>query len=72
MSLIVNIILLGPISNSHVNPAVTMGVLVRESGEDRSKGRILKNVGFAIIIMLSQIAGAALGALIVTIMRYSE
>jgi glycerol uptake facilitator-like aquaporin len=53
MSLIVNIILLGPISNSHVNPAVTMGVLVRELGEDRSKGRMLKNIGFAIIIMLS-------------------
>ena len=28
--LIVDIILIGPISNSHVNPAVTLGVLIRE------------------------------------------
>jgi glycerol uptake facilitator-like aquaporin len=53
MCLMVNIILLGPISNSHVNPAVTLGVLVREAGEDRSKGKMGKNVCFAVIIMLS-------------------
>ena len=70
--MIVNIILLGPISNSHVNPAVTIGVLVRESGEDRSKGKMLRNIVFALIIMLSQILGAILGAFIVSALRYSD
>ena len=72
LSLMVNIILLGPISNSHVNPAVTLGVLVREAGEERSKGKMAKNVVFAIMIMLSQILGAIVGAFVVALLRYSD
>jgi len=71
LSLIANIILLGPISNSHVNPAVTLGVLVREAGEERSKGKMGKNVAFAVMIMLSQILGATVGAFIVALLRYN-
>jgi len=70
-SLIVNIILLGPISNSHVNPAVTLGVLVREAGEARSRGKMGKNVAFAVMIMLSQILGATAGAFVVALLRWS-
>jgi glycerol uptake facilitator-like aquaporin len=70
--LMVNIVLLGPISNSHVNPAVTLGVLIRESGEERSSGKLGHNIWYGIRIMLSQIAGAILGACIITLLRYSK
>jgi len=46
------VVLIGPISNSHVNPAVTLGVLVREMCEDRSKGMRCGNVLFAFCIMV--------------------
>lgn len=68
----VDIVLLGPISNSHVNPAVTLGVLVRESGEERSSGKFVHNLLYAIRIMLSQIGGAILGACIITLLRYTK
>ena len=68
----VDIVLLGPISNSHVNPAVTLGVLVRESGEERSAGKFVHNLLYAIRIILSQIGGAILGACIITLLRYTK
>jgi len=45
--------LLGPVSNSHCNPAVTMGVLIRESIEERSNGRGLENCLYALGIWAS-------------------
>ena len=51
--LMMNIVLIGPITNSHVNPAVTMGVLVRETAEKRSEGKMGHNFLFALRIMLS-------------------
>ena len=65
----VDIILIGPISNSHVNPAVTLGVLIRESGEERSEGKTSSNVVFAQLIMLAQVVGAALGACLIALLR---
>jgi len=75
MCLTANNILIGPISNSHINPAVTLGVLVREFGEERSgrsQGKMGKNIAFAMLIILSQILGAGLGALLVSLIRYGE
>ena len=51
--LMVDIILLGPVSNSHVNPAVTIGVYVRECAEARSEGKWLHNLFFALRIMFA-------------------
>lgn len=70
--LTVNIILFGKITDSHVNPAVTLGVLIRESVQPRSKGKCGENVLFAIKIMLSQVFGAGIGAFIVTILRVED
>jgi aquaporin Z len=65
LMLTVNIILLGPISNAHCNPAVTLGVFIRNSVEKRSKGNNMFNFMYALKLMVSQIIGAALGACIV-------
>lgn len=46
---------LGPVSGGHVNPAVTLAVLLREG---------LSNIMFAIMIMFSQLVGAVIGCLI--------
>ena len=43
----------GNITGGHFNPAVTIAVLIREGK--------LSNIGFAIIIMVSQIIGAVIG-----------
>lgn len=67
--LMINIILFGPISNCHINPAVTIGVLIRESGEERAEGKMPHNIVFAQLIMFSQIAGASIGACIIALMR---
>ena len=53
LQLAVNIILLGPVSNSHCNPAVTLGVLIRESIEERSKGLGTANFLYALGIWAS-------------------
>jgi len=45
------IVLLGPISNAHCNPAVTLGVLIREVAEGRSE--FGHNVAFALGIMMA-------------------
>jgi len=70
--LMVSIVLLGPISNSHVNPAVTLGVLIRESGEERAAGKLGHNAWYGVRIMLSQVFGAILGACVITMLRYSK
>ena len=51
------IIMFGPISGAHFNPAVTIGVLVtQQSWKD--------NIGFALIVIISEIVGAFLGCLL--------
>ncbi len=50
----------GEISGGHFNPAVTLGVLVREGME-----KIGENICFALIIIVSQIFGTVLGVSIV-------
>ena len=49
-------LLIGPISNAHINPAVTVGVLIVQ-GINR------ENVVFTLMIWMSQIIGAILGVL---------
>ena len=46
------------ISGSHINPAVTLGVLIRDG--IKKKG----NVALAIYMIIAQIVGAALGVCI--------
>ena len=70
LALTVSIILFGPISNSHVNPAVTLGVAIREYGEKRSKDRGLYLIFYTIKIWLAQIFGAFIGAVIIALIRY--
>lgn len=53
-------LLIGPISGAHINPAVTMGVLL-------TQGLTKENCVFTLIIWISQIIGATLGVLWVRI-----
>ena len=71
-ALTVAIILLGPISNAHCNPAVTIGVMIREFGEDRAKNRKLEIFTFAIRIMIAQIIGGAIACFIILGVRSKE
>ena len=68
-TLTLDIILFGPISNSHANCAVTLGILIRETGERRSVGKTWELASFAIKIMMAQVTGAAVGAFVVVLMR---
>jgi len=72
MTLAANIILFGPISNAHCNPAVTLAVLIRETAEKRSKGKLWFLIRYMLKIWLSQIAGAVLGALVIAAVRQGE
>ena len=72
MALTVSIILFGPISNSHVNPAVTLGVLIRETGEKRAKGKFWYLFGYTVKIWIAQIGGALFGAAMIALVRYEE
>ena len=72
LALTVAIILLGPISNAHCNPAVTLGVLIREMGEERSRNRRGENVLFAIMIWISQWIGAIIACLIILAVRSED
>jgi glycerol uptake facilitator-like aquaporin len=49
-------LLIGPISNAHINPAVTIAVLL-------SQGMIRENAIFTVMIWISQFIGATLGIL---------
>ena len=51
LQLAANIVLLGPVSNSHCNPAVTLGVFIRECHEKRSDGFRGFNALYALCIM---------------------
>ena len=56
--LVVNTIIFGPVSGGHFNPAITLGVLIKEI---RNKESILFEVFFAFAVILSQIFGGFLG-----------
>ena len=55
----------GVISGGHFNPAVTLGVLVRE-GHDKFK----ENIPFAAAIICAQVIGAAVGVIIAWVGMY--
>ena len=52
------IVILGDICGGHFNPAVTIGVLIKEG-----KSSFKKNLPYAIFIMMSQLFGGLLGVL---------
>ena len=54
--LMANIVFLGGISGGHFNPAVTMGVLIKEG-----RANFGQNIVFAIMIWIAEILGAVLG-----------
>ena len=56
-----NITVFGNISGGHFNPAVTLGVLVKDGTSN-----FAKNVVLSIMMIISQIAGGFIGAYIVT------
>lgn len=60
------VVLLGPVSGSHFNPAVTLGVYFHESTEK------IKNLPFLIMIIVSQIIGGTIGVLIVALAIYRD
>ena len=57
--------MIGPISNAHINPAVTVGVLINE-------GITFDNILFTILIWFSQLVGATLGAFFVRLTAVVE
>ena len=59
MTLFAAIMLFGHVSGAHYNPAVTMGVLIKEYKKE--------NIAFALMIMASQIVGAFVGELMMFI-----
>ena len=60
LTLFGNIIMFGAISGGHFNPAVTLGVLIREGPK-----KIRTNFTFAFMIIAFQLIGATLGCLFV-------
>ena len=66
LALFVVVNMWGAVSGGHFNPAVTLGVFVREK-------KWSKNAFFAVVIICSQIAGALVGMLLATVvMRIEE
>ena len=59
--MVVNTIIFGPVSGGHFNPAITLGVLIKEISGKESK---LFEILFAFAIILSQIFGGFLGVLL--------
>jgi len=57
MTLFACICTFGNVSGGHFNPAVTMGVYFKEGKKS--------NTGFALMIILAEFVGAALGVLII-------
>ena len=53
---------IGPISGGHVNPAVTLGVFIREGRE-----RIGENVIYMLMLWVAQLIGAVIGVLLFTL-----
>jgi glycerol uptake facilitator-like aquaporin len=62
LALFADCLMIGPISNAHINPAVTAGVLIVQ-------GLNKENLIFTTMIWISQLIGATLGVLWV---RYSS
>lgn len=53
--------MLGPISGGHFNPAITMGMFIKELGKPTNNVTWIQNLIFAIMIIISQVVGAILG-----------
>lgn len=54
----------GPISGGHFNPAVTIGMFIKELGKTTNNVSWAVNLGFAALIITSQIVGAIVGVTI--------
>ena len=53
--------MLGPISGGHFNPAITMGMFIKELGKPTNNVTWKHNLGFACMIIISQVIGGILG-----------
>ena len=60
LTLFANISILAPVCGGHFNPAVTIGVFIKEGRKN-----ISQNAVFTLLIIISQIIGGILGVIIV-------
>lgn len=61
------ITMFGKVSGGHFNPAVTLGVLIRDG-----RPHLKKNMVYALWLIAAQLAGAALGSYSITLINYSD
>jgi glycerol uptake facilitator-like aquaporin len=65
LAILAQIIIIGPVSGGHVNPAITFAVLI---GYSTLPGQFIYNLFFSTMIMVSQTLGACFGCFIVFIL----
>ena len=61
-------IIFGPVSGGHFNPAITLGILLKEI---QKEGDTVANIIYHVFIIISQVIGAILGVFIVYL-SYTE
>jgi len=54
-----------PISGGHFNPAITLGVLIKEGSGFGNQSMLVRNIYWFLLIMISQFTGAILGLCLV-------